>query len=212
MIYIQLSMNTKPFNEVEPIIVTDLLGKETQVDIINFLLDNPHTPHRKTDIANEIGSSKTTVGQYLGSGPNPKELVTMGIADLTTREDAMPRYYLADTPVVRFLQQYESYFSLADFFKPTARKLTRFWLRCADPDGTYTQHRITNEIPISTKGFNNNIGKFVTAGIIEKDEYNQRTEYTLSQSSHVHASILKLEDLIIETQQHRLKYFFKEKY
>lgn len=205
-------MDTKLFNEVEPIIVTDLLGKEAQVNIINLLLDNPYTHYRKTDIANKIDSSKSTVDQYLGSGPNPKELVTMGIADLTTREDAMPRYYLAETPVVRFLQQYESYIRLADFFNPTARKLTRFWLRCADPDGSYTANKITSIIPISTRGFNNNIGQFVAAGIIEKDEYTQRTEYTLSQSSNVHASILKLEDLIIETQQKRLEHFFSEKF
>jgi len=199
------------FDQLDDPLPRELVGVESRRIITEFFLENPDEYHRKKDIADAIDRSVTNVTDSLGSGSRPGPLVLMGVADVSDPEGAMPRYTLADTPVVEFLKDYDGY-PLGNLFKTRATvKLTKFWVLVAEPDEVYTPNKIQNMTNISHRGFHSNIETFLEAGMIEKEEFTQRTEYSLIVPNTTYEALVELDQLIYETQVERMDDFDNNK-
>ena len=192
------------FDQLDDPLPRELVGVESRQIITEFFLENPDEYHRKKDIADAIDRSVTNVTDSLGSGSRPGPLVLMGVADVSDPEGAMPRYTLADTPVVEFLKDYDGY-PLGNLFKTRATvKLTKFWTLVAEPEETYTLNKIRNITGMSHRGLKSNIDTFIEAGMIDKEEFTQKTEYSLIVPNMTYEALVELDQLIYETQIERM--------
>jgi hypothetical protein len=186
-------------NERPPVV--SLYRTESQIELINFFLrSQPDEYYRKTELAEVTDNSTNAVQRALGSNPEPRVLVDMGIVERKDPDAPMPRYKRADSPTMTFLSNYHGYPLDRLFRGIVTQKLTEFFLAFADPTEKYAPNWFErNAENLCEQAINQqNIQPLIRSGLISKTTDGKATRYSLRIHSDIYKTLVALDTILFD--------------
>lgn len=191
--------------ETKLIHLFELFRKDSSNKLISYFINNMIDKYRyKIDIEEGSGVNHESVRQNLGSGDNLGILEKYGIVERSDWEANSPRYRLADSDVVEFIQQYDGYTFSLFFQNETRRDVFLLFVQQAESGETYTRTQLANKLGISFDPIDKTLEQMREAGMVKANNNGRSIDYSYVPDAEVERSANQFNSLLHQEYENNI--------
>lgn len=189
-------------NNISPIF--ELYKKNATYNLMNYFVDKEIDEyHRKKEIENGSEISGESVRKNLGSGDNLGILEKYGVVERNKWDVNMPRFRLADSDAVYFIQQYDIQIFHPLFRNKTRRDIFFFFIQQADSNKKYTRSKLKTILGINWEAIDETVSRMEKIGMLEAHDNGNSVDYSYVPDSVAEHSANRFNNILLQEYRNK---------